>query len=427
MAGANREHHVTQDPEWRRLCAAPMRGAMRGAMRIAIISGEYPPLEGGVGDFTQTLGLELLRQGHELHILTGKQGAATVSEEEGLTIHRCIKHWGFSAYAQIARWIANVQPDVINIQYQPAIYEMKGAIHLLPRWQQRRFTQPLITTFHDLRVPYLFPKAGRLREWAVLQLAKHSQGVILTNDEDYATITQKLHAAQPGPRYQVIPIGSNIAPAPPAGYERTAWRSGQQFAPQDFLIGFFGFLNRSKGVETLLDALAQLRQEGVPAHLLLIGGQTGSSDPTNRAYADEITARIAAARLERYVHRTGFATPAEVSAALLACDACALPYRDGVSLRRGTLHAALAHGQAIITTAPQTPSKHFRDGENMLLVSPDNPAELAEALRELWRAPELRAELGQQAKRLAAEFGWNRIAAHTVGFFRQLCRDVDGV
>jgi len=396
-------------------------------MRIAMISGEYPPLEGGVGDFTRALSLELLRQGHAVQILTGKQGdGVTVTEEEGLTIHRCISHWDLRAYPRISRWIADVHPDVVNIQYQPAIYEMKGAIHVLPRWQGQRNPQPIVTTFHDLRVPYLFPKAGRLREWAVLQLATYSQGVILTNDEDYTMLTQKLHADQPGfkggrsSRLRVIPIGSNIAPAPPAGYERASWRLRQQFSPQDFLIGFFGFLNRSKGVETLLDALAQLRQEGIPAHLLLIGGQTGSSDPTNRAYAAEIGARIAAANLGRFVHRTGFTTPAEVSAALLACDACALPYRDGVSLRRGTLHAALAHGQAIITTTPQTPAERFRDGENLLLVAADAPAELAEALRNLWRAPELRAHLGQGAKQLAAEFSWNRIAAHTAGFFRQL-------
>lgn len=392
-------------------------------MRIAMISGEYPPLEGGVGDFTRALSMELLRQGHAVQVLTGKQGDdATVTEEEGLTIHRCISHWDLRAYPRISRWIADVRPDVVNIQYQPAIYEMKGAIHLLPRWQGQRSPQPIVTTFHDLRVPYLFPKAGRLREWAVLQLATYSQGVILTNDEDYTMLTQKLHADQPGFKLRVIPIGSNIAPAPPAGYERASWRLQQQFSPQDFLIGFFGFLNRSKGVETLLDAVAQLRQEGIPAHLLLIGGQTGSSDPTNRAYAAEIDARITAANLGRTVHRTGFTTPDEISAALLACDACALPYRDGVSLRRGTLHAALAHGQAIITTTPQTPAERFRDGENLLLVAPDAPAELAEALRELWRTPELRAHLGQGAKQLAAEFSWNRIAAHTAGFFRQLRR-----
>lgn len=394
-------------------------------MRIAILTGEYPPLEGGVGDFTRALALELRRQGHELHILTGQNGAPAIADEDGVHVHRCIPSWGIACHNQIVRQVAAIRPDVLNIQYQPAIYEMKGAIHLLPRWQKRNIQVPIVTTFHDLRVPYLFPKAGQLREWSVQQLAANSQGVILTNDEDYAQLTRMLGSGSPAPQVRLIPIGSNIAPAPPPGYEPAAWRAGQKFNPEDFLIGYFGFLNRSKGVETLLEAAAALIQEGIPVQLLFIGGRTGSSDPTNRAYAAEIDARLEALGLSARVRRTGFATPPEVSAALLACDVCALPYRDGVSLRRGTLHAALAHGKAIVTTTPQVPSRQLRNGENMLMVPPDAVTEFTEALRRLWHEPDLRARLGQQAALLAAGFSWNRIAAHTAEFFRQLCRQAE--
>lgn len=38
---------------------------------------------------------------------------------------------GIACHNQIVRQIAAIRPDVLNIQYQPAIYEMKGAIHLL--------------------------------------------------------------------------------------------------------------------------------------------------------------------------------------------------------------------------------------------------------------------------------------------------------
>lgn len=392
-------------------------------MRIAIISGEYPPREGGVGDFTRALSLELQAQGHTLHILTGQQGAPTVTEEEGLTIHRCVPHWGFACHQQLRRWITTLAPDVVNLQYQAAAYEMKGAIQLFPWWQGRHLRVPFVVTFHDLRPPYLFPKAGPLRAWTVWQLARHSHGAILTNDEDFNTLAHQLQRAKSrrdGPQLRLIPIGSNIAPQPPTGYDRTAWRASHGFCESDFLIGFFGFLNRSKGVETLLDAVMQLRQKEIPAQLLLIGGRTGSSDVTNRTYAAEIEARIEALGLSTWVHRTGFTTPTEVSAALLACDACALPYRDGVSLRRGTLHAALVHGQAIVTTHPQTPSAQLQHEQNLLLVPPDDAGALAAALLRLYYDAMLRARLGEQAALLAQEFSWKRIAAHTVDFFRRL-------
>ena len=40
------------------------------------------------------------------------------------------------------------------------------------------------------------------------------------------------------------------------------------------------------------------------------------------------------------------------SASLAAVDVCVLPYRDGVSLRHGSLHACLGHGRAIVATQP---------------------------------------------------------------------------
>jgi hypothetical protein len=71
-------------------------------------------------------------------------------------------------------------------------------------------------TFHDLRVPYLFPKAGPLRRWIVYHLARSAEGVIATNDEDFHRL---LTEARPR-RLALIPIGSNIPCAPPPGYDR---------------------------------------------------------------------------------------------------------------------------------------------------------------------------------------------------------------
>ena len=42
------------------------------------------------------------------------------------------------------------------------------------------------TTFHDLRPPYLFPKAGPLRDYVTHRLARASDAVIGTNGSDVA-------------------------------------------------------------------------------------------------------------------------------------------------------------------------------------------------------------------------------------------------
>ncbi len=395
-------------------------------MRIGMITGEYPPLEGGVGDFTRELGIALTAADHEIHILTTRMNDRQPSpvQEDGLTIYRDIADWSRSAYPHITGWINTLALDVVNIQYQATAFQMRGWINLYPRLQKRRLVAPIVVTYHDLLPPYLFPKAGPLRQWTVWQLAQHADGIIITNGNDYTAITANQQRTLPPTR--LIPIGSNIAPHPPAGYDREAWRSEHEFSPEDVLIGFFGFLNRSKGVETLIDAFGQLIAAGMPAHLLFIGGRTGSSDSTNARYADEIDMLIEKAGLSARVHHTGFTTPDEVSAALLAVDVCALPYRDGVSLRHGTLHAALAHGKAIVTTTPKAETPQLKNGVNILLAPPENAGFLANIIQALWENPQARAEIEQQAAQLAREFSWERIAIRTAEFFCTLRRTSAG-
>ncbi|MBK9942888.1 MAG: glycosyltransferase [Kouleothrix sp.] len=112
-------------------------------------------------------------------------------------------------------------------------------------------------------------------------------------------------------------------------------------------MAYFGLISRTKGLETLIDALGRLPST---VRLLLIGGAATTAE--DRAYAAAIERQIAERGLGTRVQRTGHCAPAEVSAYLLAADIAALPFSDGASFRRGSLLAALAHGLPVITTAP---------------------------------------------------------------------------
>jgi len=429
-------------------------------MRIGLITGEYPPDQGGVGDFTRELGRALATLGHEVHVLTGALRNTQHAARNPVIVHRSIRGWGWRCWRDIVRLDDALRFDVLNIQYQTIAYGMHPAINLLP-WrlsgvlrlcrQSRRslkewrvsplshFSPPgppqdwgrpwggggdrrgaVVVTFHDLRVPYLFPKAGPLRWQAVLALARWADGVIVTNREDESRITSHglriSHLAR-------IPIGSNITPQLPEGYDRDAWRARWGLGPDDLLLGYFGFLNERKGGEDLIETLAVLVARGLPAHLLFIGGQVGSSDPTNRAYAERVERLIVERGLAERVHRTGFVPPDEVSASLAAVDVCVLPYRDGVSLRHGSLHGCLAHGRPIVTTHPTVETPELHDGENVLLVPAQDVGALAEGVVRLWANPALRARLGGGAAALAQEFTWERIARRTAGVFIGLMRD----
>ena len=334
-------------------------------------------------------------------------------EGDGVPVFRRITGWGWRSWRELRQALCDLAPDLVHIQYQAAAYRLHPAINLWPRVSGHG--RRSVVTFHDLRVPYLFPKAGPLRFRCVLELARACGRAIVTNAEDEAILAPLL--SRP-PAW--IPIGSNIHPAPPPGYDRSVWRAQAGVGDGEILVAYFGFLNESKGGEELVRALAALRRQGLPVRLWMVGAQVGTSDPTNQTYLGRVRALIASLELEPIVHWTGYLDPAEVSAALLGADLAVLPYRDGVSFRRGSLMAALVHGLPVVSTFPARPLAEVIDGENMALVPPGDADALAARIAALAADAGARRRLSEGARTLAGQFGWEAIAARTAEVYYAL-------
>lgn len=383
---------------------------MTRALRVLQVSGEYPPMEGGVADFTAILAARMIAQGAEVQVLTSRQAQGAAAP---WAVHPLVRRWDLASLWKAMAGLGRAfRPDVVNIQYQTAAYGMRPAINLLPRLLKT----PCVVTFHDLKAPYLFPKAGAVRLWVNRVLAQNCRAAIATNAEDLAALR-----AWPGVRrVALIPIGSNVTPALPAGYDREVWRRGYGLSQGALLLCYFGFLNASKGGEELVATLEALVQQGRDAHLLMIGGAVGASDATNAAYLEAVRQQIAARGLERRVIWTGYLSQEQVSAAFAAADLCVLPYRDGISFRRGSLMAALAHGLPIVSTYPQMPLAEIEHGGNVWLVEAGKALALAEAVARLADDAALRQRLSQGARMLARRFDWDAIAAETLRLLREV-------
>ena len=426
------------------------------APKLALLTAEYRPQPGGVGDYThelaQALGAIVLVVGDRQRIrFNGETDRADVGAQliapnqpenqpggdksrpygadivgagfippsgQNLqsTIYNLHSGTGWAMLPAVHRALLRQKIDALNIQYQTGAYRMHPAVNLLPLYLKLRGNPArVVVTFHDLLLPYLFPKAGRMRRLANWLLLKFSDAAIVTNVED-ATVV-----AGWGDKVQVIPIGSNIAVSPPDDYSRDMWRREHHIGDHEVLIAYFGLLNQSKGLDTLLHALATLPPR---FKLAIIGGGVGSSDQTNRRFAAQIEAEIERLGLGQRIIRSGQISEREVSAWLCSADLAALPFRDGATLRRGSLLAALAHGlPTVSTTASRTPTPspsrgegsnpglpELIDGDNQMLVPPDNAAAFAAALTKLADDVWLQARLSEGARQLAANVGWGRIA-----------------
>ena len=377
-------------------------------MRIGIISGEFPPMQGGVGAYTRILAENLNEQGQEVSVFSTQ---AASYDHAAIPLERSLARWDWRSLGAVRQWARRQTLDLVSLQYQTAAYNMSPWIHLLPDALR---PLPFVTTFHDLRPPYWFPKAGRLRHWLVKRLAQASTGVIATNHEDFAQLSALSSV--------LIPIGSNIVSSVDVSdqAELQRLRLDLGYDINSFLIAFFGLVNRSKGLHTLVDALAGLRERGCPARVIVVGGTVGSSDPSNLDYAKTIERQIASLGLSSAVQFTGYLDDDTVGRYLAAADCIALPFEDGASFRRGSLMAALRYGMAIVTTPPCTEIAEFVDGKNLLSVPPADANALADALWLLWQQPDLRATLKRGAAALAPAFEWDAIARAHIQFFQQV-------
>jgi glycosyltransferase involved in cell wall biosynthesis len=373
-------------------------------VRVVLLTGEYPPQPGGIGDYTRQLGRALAQAGSEPLVLTAQQGALRAwrlspdGDEQPIVLGgplRC--DWQLRDLPVMRRVIGQLAPDWLHIQYQTGAFDLQVGVNALP-WLLRGSTLRTAITYHDLLPPYLFPKAGRLREWLTYAPARSAGLVITTNPADRQQLQQV------GISSRLIPIGSNIAVQPPPAYARAAWRAQLGVDATTELIATFGLLSHSKGTDLLLELLIDQPQR----RLLLIGGAATSA--ADQAFAAQWRAQVERLGLSERVTVTGHVDEALVSAHLLAADVVVLPFRDGASLRRGSLLAALAHGCAVVTTQPAD-AETAQVLQGAALLCAPQVDELQTAVGQLLRDGGLRDRLSAAAVQLAARFGWQAIAA----------------
>lgn len=164
-------------------------------------------------------------------------------------------------------------------------------------------------------------------------------------------------------------------------------RADLGFSGRSFVFGAAGRFSREKGHRVLLDAFAMLQKmlPGQPMELLLLG--EGREEPSLRAQARRLG-------IEPRVCFAGFQRRA--SAWMKAMDCLVQP-----SLTDGTPNSvleAMLLGIPVIATDTGGIPDVIQSGETGLLVEPDSPIALADAMKKIIRSSALRNQLAAEAK-----------------------------
>jgi glycosyltransferase involved in cell wall biosynthesis len=170
-------------------------------------------------------------------------------------------------------------------------------------------------------------------------------------------------------------------------------------APNRFRVLGVGRMVDKKGFDVLVEAVGLLRDRGVDAELVL-AGEDGAAAAT-------IDAAVAHRHLGEVVRRTGPVSQPELLELLAGCSVFALACRvtadgdrDGIP---NVLVEAMAAGVPVVSTRVSGIPELVTDGVDGVLVEPDDPVAMADALGRLAVDDVARRRLATAGRRTVAD------------------------
>ena len=180
------------------------------------------------------------------------------------------------------------------------------------------------------------------------------------------------------------------------------------------VVGYAGHLYPWKGVDLLLDAIAQTSQ----ASALIVGGHEVEGD---RARLEALAAALG---ISSRVTFTGHVGPAQVPALLRRATILALPNPASAISTHFTsplkLFEYMAAGRAIVASDLPAIREVLRHEVNALLVTPGDSTAFAQGIERLLADGELAARLARNALNDVDDYTWSRRAERLEALFEEV-------
>lgn len=367
-----------------------------------LLSGAYPPVHGGVSDYTYLLAEELCRRGLPVRVWTSTEGAEPVRPElpdpDLLEISAGGGSWRAGDFARVSAQLdLTPKPRRLVVQYSPNLWKRKGMNLAFVRFieARRNIGDEIRLMIHEpFYFPSLFDKPARrvlaiVQRFMMRRLLKASRIVYLSIPWWEQPLARFL--PNPAPPRVWAPVPSNIPVAnDPQEVERTRTRFAARSGAVVGAFTPFGASNRKFLTPHLIDLLIRIPD----CTLALLGGES-------EAFATELRTRHP--RFAERIAATGRLPAAGLSIALQACDAMLQLYPEGVSSRRGTIMAVLEHGLPAVLNLGESSESLWSDCGAVAVADPNAPGAPTDAISALLRSAELRDRIRSAGRELYAQ------------------------
>jgi glycosyltransferase involved in cell wall biosynthesis len=350
-----------------------------------ILTPEYPPRCGGVGDYTALVADGLTAAGDRVTVW-----------HPGVLPDR----FGAASREAIASRLGS-DPGSLLVQYVPSAFGLRGLNVPFCRWLAR-----LAQSGTDVRVMFHEPffYFSLQRPWRnVLALGQRRMAAMLLRSATrvyYSTESWRRLLEPYGPQssVEVLPIPATI----PLDVGNEAVTRYKARLSGDPLVGHFGTYGEHVSAE-LARIVPPLLQRLPRARVLLLGR---GADAFVRRFGDDARKRV-----EILNDQDGLS----IAAALRACDVLVQPYPDGVTTRRTSMMAALSSARPVITTRGEL-TEAVWNGEAVAMAPAGQPMRLVDEVERLSADAALRDTVGRLGRQLYDE---HFALAGTIGRIRR--------
>lgn len=325
-----------------------------------MITGSFPPLRCGVGDYSFCLATALARIDNvQVGVLTslgaGRTGAGA---DSSIDVFPIMSGWRLRELGKVIKLIREWGPDIVHIQYPTQGYGGGMLPWLLPG----------VAFLMGKKVMQTWHEAFSVRHAVQLLFRAAVPSNIVVVRPEYRKLLLPFYRRVLAKRdLHFIKSASTIAKTNMDEKTRLALRT-HYLGGQDRLVVYFGFVYPNKGIELLFDL-----SNPATDHLVIAGEIPNASE-----YGQRIRVRAASEPWREKVTITGFLPPNTVAALLGIADAVVLPFRTGGGSWNTSIHAAVLQGTFVLTTSS---TRHgYDEAQNIYFARIDSIDEMRTAL-----------------------------------------------
>lgn len=359
-----------------------------------LITGEYPPMPGGVGDYSRLVAAGLAKAGDLVDVWTSP-GACPGEVDAGVSVHCLPDRFGPRSLVTLGRCLGDFRdPRRILLQYVPHAFGWKALNVPFCLWLAARRRQSLWVIFHEVAYPLSRRQSvahnalGGVTRLMAMLVARAAERIFISIPAWDAMLRPLVPR---GTAFEWLPVPSSVG----VGDDEEGTREiRRRYAPGGgHLVGHFG---------TYSD---RIRADLRPVLQSLLGGdRTRSALLIGRGSTEARREMVAMnPESETRIHATGPMSHEDISRHLSACDVMVQPYPDGVSTRRTTAMACLAHGLPMVTNTGVLTEAIWRDAGAVALATAGDTIAMSAEAEHLLKDPEERRRCGAAAMKLYAE------------------------